>query len=230
MAEKSECSKGMVFGRLTVVERVGSDGNRHALWLCSCECGGEKIVVASDLKRGHTKSCGCIREEKSLSNMTEGERFDKKSLSSMRDRWRHIISRTTNVNHRLYPNYGGRGITMCDEWKNSFETFLKDMGTPPFSGAHIDRIDNDLGYYKENCRWATVKQNLQNRGKRINSSALYKGIYKTKRLIEVWKAMIYDKNGKKIMIGVYDTQEEAGLAYNQKALELYGEYAYLNKI
>jgi hypothetical protein len=183
-------------GRLTRVsdsEKRTMSGNKYGLYLCRCM--NVKEIVDSNVRNGHTKSCGCLLSETSRlpKNITHG-----KSYSSIYSRWRGMINRCTNPNNRKYPLYGGRGITVCDEWM-TFENFYRDMGDPE-RGTSIDRIDNNKGYFKENCRWATiVEQNTNRRGTLFNKDSVRyirkkyaedKNTYSTKWLANKFNASI----------------------------------------
>jgi hypothetical protein len=151
---------GMKFGRLTAIRQAGKIGQTSA-WLCACECGNEKTIRLSTLRSGQTKSCGCIVK-------THGQSSGgKRSRAYMV--WDSMRSRCTNPNHRAWPRYGGRGISVSDSWM-TFENFLADMGDPAL-GITLDRIKNDLGYCKENCRWTDWKtQNRNKTGTRVVSA------------------------------------------------------------
>ena len=138
---------GKKFGRWVVVSRFAG-----AMWLCRCECGTEKPVTGSSLKRGASKSCGCYSRDITRKHGMEG--------TPTYNVWAHMLSRCRNQSHKQYADYGGRGITVCDDWL-SFPQFLADMGKKP-RGKSLDRIDNDGPYAPGNCRWATYKEQLRN--------------------------------------------------------------------
>lgn len=174
---------GQRFSSLLVVgysERK-TKANKRIVW-CRCDCGSLKEQIAANLVNGGSKSCGCSLVETAKKNFTKhGNRSHE-----MYHRYNAMMQRCYNEKNHEYKNYGARGITVCDSWKNSIESYILDMGKPPFKGASIDRIDNDKGYSKENCQWATKKQQSENR--------------RVVKLIEF--------NGKKMCIG--DWEKELG--------------------
>ncbi|ASU34401.1 hypothetical protein [Mucilaginibacter xinganensis] len=165
---------GKKFGRVTGIKFIELQSGQ-AFWLCKCDCGKEFNTKSTSLIRGITKSCGCFRKEyMSKSKTTHGYAGKIKGTEYMA--WHSLKDRCTNPNHKNYNDYGGRGITVCPTWINSFETFLKDIGLRPSSNCSLDRIDNSKGYSKENCRWATVLE--QNKNRRNNVWIEYKGSLK----------------------------------------------------
>lgn len=149
---------GQKFHRLRVVERV-LEGTREARWLCVCDCGTQKILTGSVLRRGDTRSCGCLNQEKLRARATHGM-----SKAAVYRNWATMRQRCSNPLVHNYADYGGRGITVCARWEK-FELFLEDMGMPP-NGCSIERRDNERGYNKQNCYWATRTE--QNHNKRNN--------------------------------------------------------------
>lgn len=150
---------GQQFGRLAVVSRAGKDRWGSYMWLCMCECGTETTVLGYDLKKNKTKSCGCLRSEGN--NVTHGHTKNGK-CSKAYHAWSGMIQRCTNINNTEYKNYGNRGIRVCKRW-SKFVNFLADMGDPQTNKYSLDRIDNNKGYNKLNCRWATHKQQARNK-------------------------------------------------------------------
>lgn len=156
---------GMVFGRLTVVGQAQEKGTRGEVnWHCQCSCGNRIVARAANLRRGSTQSCGCFhREQVSTHGMTGLPTFKS---------WESMKQRCTNPNSPDYSNYGGRGISVCERWRNSFDAFLSDMGDRP-KGKTLSRIDNDGNYEPSNCTWATVLE--QQRNTRVTRKALWDG-------------------------------------------------------
>ena len=148
---------GKKFGRLTVIKQ--DKESKRTKWICKCECGNIKSVYACHLKDGSSTSCGCFQKEKvKQSNSKHGY-----TKTSLHNRWKTMKQRCCNKNDKNYKNYGGRGITVCDEW-NDFENFKNWALLNGYEqGLQLDRIDNNKGYSPDNCRWCKASVNNHNR-------------------------------------------------------------------
>ena len=152
---------GGKIGRLLLLKEIRMPhGNRtDAGYLCKCDCGNEKQILRSNLLSGAVVSCGCFQKDiVRKTNKKHGKAGDK-----VYNTWAEMKSRCFDKGHISYDRYGGRGITVCDRWKNSFEAFYADMGDPPGKDYSIDRIDNNGNYELGNCRWATTTQQARNK-------------------------------------------------------------------
>lgn len=211
MPRKAEDLAGNKYNGLTVIERVPNKG-KSIMWLCKCECGNKTIVKGSHLKDGHTSSCGCKLIELMT---THGLRKNNKSEYGT---WIAMKQRCNNKIKDSYANYGGRGIKVCERWENSFENFLSDMGKRPLNST-IDRIDNNKGYYPENCRWSTDLEQNRNMRKTKRSKTGVRGVYDVGNK---YKVMISVEN-KNIFVGYYKSKKEAELARKNAEIEYWGK-------
>ena len=179
---------GQRFGRLTVIERTNQSPGEEVRWLCKCSCGKTVEVDAKSLRKGKTKSCGCYRKDATSS------RF-RKHGATVRDKktpdyriysiWRGMLDRCYRQGNHRYKLYGGRGISVCDEW-HDFATFQRwAMENGYKDGLTIDRIDNQKGYSPENCQWATPLEQTRNR--RITRRITFMGHTMT---VREWASMI----------------------------------------
>jgi hypothetical protein len=153
--------KGQKIERLFVIKYHGNDKHGNALWECLCDCGNTKIALGAGLRKGGIKSCGCLNKEINLQRITKhGHAIGPKPTLEYKT-WQNMLSRCNNPKATQYENYGGRGIDVCNRWKD-FRNFFEDMGEKPGREYQIDRIDNNKGYCKENCEWATHKEQMRN--------------------------------------------------------------------
>ncbi len=148
--------KGDKYNYLTAIKFSYRNRRSQQYWLFKCDCGKEKVICVGNVKNGHTKSCGCLLKRGNIIHGMHGTRVYHS--------WVTMKGRCLNPNNPRYKDYGGRGITVCNHWLK-FENFYQDMGNRPVNKT-LDRIKNNLGYYKKNCKWSTPKEQANNR--RIN--------------------------------------------------------------
>ena len=232
---KENNSENRILEKITFIKDLGmmfatEDSKkkaRYGLYKCGF-CGTEFRTQINNVKNGNTKSCGCY-VKKSISEGTN--RKHNLTYTRLYDIWRNIKNRTLNPKHKRYNDYGGRGITICDEWKNdvkSFYDWAKSNGYEENKGLSIDRIDNDESYYPENCRWTT--KTIQRRNTRIakNNTSGYKGVSYIK-IRGNYRAQIR-VNRKIIHLGYFQTPVEGAIAYNNYIIENNLEGFILNEI
>lgn len=156
------------------------------MWECECVCGTRRAVRGSRLGSGRSQSCGCLHKEIQRKRLTGNNIRGTHGMTKTPEfrAWTGMIQRCYNANHSAHPRYGGRGIKVCDRWVDSFENFFEDMGARPRKGT-LDRIDNNGDYTPENCRWATRKDQANNR----SSNHLITACGETKTISEWAKAL-----------------------------------------
>lgn len=167
---------GQRFGRLTVASLVASPAgtNIPTMWVCVCDCGNSLAVRGYNLKNGNTLSCGCLQKDRAKETQTT----HGMTGSRLYVIWQHIIGRCTRAKDKAYKWYGARGITICDEWLNSFEVFYEwAIANGYADNLTLDRIDVNGNYCPENCRWITLKE--QQRNRRDNVRVSFNGQTKT---------------------------------------------------
>lgn len=227
---------GIRYGRLVAIRHSGfymkPSGKRSAIWECLCDCGNICNIRSTSLHSGDTKSCGCLgrylRHEKPLeidpvletfrkiSKTTDQPKRVRVSGTRTHNTYKRMKGRCRNKNDPHYHMYGGCGITVCERWLESFDNFLEDMGERP-EGTSLDRINGKLGYFKENCRWATPTEQAFNQ--KIKNIYGKSGIGRYAN--GDYKASI-SKEGRNWLLGRFETLEEAIEIRELAELELYG--------
>ena len=199
---------GLVFGRLTVVKR--SYDKPYIAWECVCLCGNTIVVEGKRLRRGGTKSCGCLRKEMITESNTKHGYTKGGVIPSEYMAWMAMKRRCYDKSHPSYEDYGGRGILVCDRWLNSFENFIKDMGPKPGPEYSLDRWpNNETGNYEPgNCRWGTDQEQSNNR--RSNHWIEYRG---ESKVLQEWADLF----------GV--SQATLGQRLNRKSIEEVFEFS-----
>jgi len=165
--------KGQRFGRLVVLYDTGERKHRNVVWHCRCDCGTEVDVIGRNLTSGRTKSCGCYHRERVAEVHTVHGMSRKRKRHPIYGTWHAMLQRCENPNDHSYKDYGGRGITVCDEWHDSVIFINWALASGWREGLTLDRIDNDGNYESSNCRWITRKENSRN--KRNNHLITFNG-------------------------------------------------------
>lgn len=194
------------FGMLVVQEEVGKDKWGQITWKCLCDCGNTSVVAGGSLRDGKTKTCGCSKLKHKMTGTATYES------------WLHMLQRCNNPKNHAFSDYGGRGIKVCVQWIN-FQNFFADMGERP-KGLTIERINNDLGYSPDNCKWATRLEQAQNRRPRKNNEFGLKGIFWDKKCRKY--RVTIGADGTNYRLGAYPTIEEAKTVRQQAEIKYWG--------
>lgn len=207
---------GNVYCRLTILSIEYKTDSNRTYAKCKCSCGNEHTVRLADLCSGNTKSCGCYKTERDKRAKSHG-------LSKTRfyNIWCGMVARTTNPTEPAYSSYGGRGIKLCDSWLK-FENFYNDMIDGYEDNLSIDRIDVNSGYCKENCRWATMSVQGHNKRKLPECLSDYIGVTFDSRTNK-WRSRITLSKGDRKHLGMFLTQIEAAIAYDNASEEVYND-------
>lgn len=150
---------GVKYGKLTAIRFIEKRPTGHNVWLWKCDCGNEHKASSQKVMTGNTSSCGCLQQQSRIERGKTGGLYGTYIYRI----WTAMNRRCVDENLPAYPNYGGRGIKVCDRWKKSFLNFLEDMGQPPTDEHTIDRKDVDGNYEPGNCRWLTRAEQQRNR-------------------------------------------------------------------
>lgn len=209
MSAKAIDIKNKRFGRLRVLEKSTKRSSGSVMWYCLCDCGEKKLIAGYDLRRGMTKSCGCLANRKN--NPTKI--IHGMSKHPAYKAWQSMKKRCLNPKDTAYKDYGGRGISICKEWQMSFESFWQDMASNYHHGLTLERKDNERGYSKDNCTWATRKEQSNNRRIRSDNKTGIEGVtimkngrFRSRITIE----------GRMEHIGMSSTLEEAIIKLKEK--------------
>lgn len=220
MGKKAVVSFGDRYSKFTVISEIDpyikKNGDRDRKVRCLCDCGNTKDVLLRSLRSGGTTSCGCAQKEAvSLLMKTHG-------LSKTRQYqiWENVVARCTNPNSPSYLNYGGKGVTLCDDWK-IFSNFWEDMQDTYQENLTLDRIDVKGGYSKDNCRWVDSSVQGYNKDIQMKSSTGCCGVYEYNSKNSPYYAAI-GKDGVTHILGRFATLEEAIVVRKQAEIEFYG--------
>lgn len=184
------------YSKLTVLKYVGLNTKNRPLYLCKCDCGTEKIILAASLKSGNTKSCGCVAKTKTILRNKKLATHNLSQNNRLYRIWKGFRSRCRDINNKYYKNYGGRGILVCKEWNEKFITFYNwSMNNGYKNDLSLDRIDNNGNYSPENCRWTTMI--IQRNNTRINRYLIFNNktytLAEWSRVLKIHPATLKDR-------------------------------------
>lgn len=205
---------GERFDRLVVQYRKGSDNRGESIWNCLCDCGNTKEILGSNLRKGLTKSCGCLSAELARSRRTTHGHSTGGQLTQTYNAWLHMTRRA-----REKPK-GYEHVDIDAKWEESFESFLEDMGEVNNPSLSLDRIDPNKGYYKENCRWADKSTQAYNQRKQSNNTSGKTGVSLKEN--GKWQVGI-GVEGKWLFLGIFSSFEEAVAIREIAEIEYHGQ-------
>lgn len=219
---KGQDLTGRKFGMLTVIGRHGKAPDGRVLWSVECSCGATRSVRTHSLTQGQTVSCGCYGKIKGFIHgaSTKSGRWPEYSV------WSSMLRRCGSPKSGDYDDYGGRGISVCSEWANSFEAFINHVGRRPSRDSKIDRIDVDGNYEPGNVRWIDSSQSAMNKRAYKNNKTGLKGVGLRKGK---YRARL-QVDGEILLSKTFGTKLEAAQAYNEAARRYHGEFAHLNDL
>ena len=204
MIEQGSPKGEMKYGKLTFISVAGKSNDNHITWKMICDCGEQHTAIASRVRSGLVRQCFSCGKKKGIENQ---KKHGMRKTSEYQS-WLSMKQRCLNKKNKDYPNYGAKGITVCQEWIDSFESFIRDMGEKP-DGYSIDRIDNTKGYYPSNCKWSSRSEQQTNKrgsrvwvvkGKAFNSMTEAAAFFKVrKQTISKWVNGYFDKRRNAIM-------------------------------
>lgn len=202
------------YGSLIVIKRAPNNKENKAMWLCECDCGNTVVVPASQLANGQKYSCGCLYKGKPIL-------YRRTHKNKLYNQWSGMIYRCTHESASHYERYGERGVSVCKEWIDSFESFADWSIANGYSDTlEIDRIDNNGNYSPDNCRWVSHMENSRNRNTRKTSKSGVAGVM-FREDIQKWRVSI-GVNYKRINIGNFDSFDDAVAARKKAEQEYWG--------